>query len=525
MRGALSLLFAGCWIPPVLGAPKLLWISLDGLRGQWIQEWLSGETGHPSGFASLFQRGVVRTLMVPSPANTAPSHATILTGLPAAGHGVYGNAQWNGSNMVSGFGAQIHAATFPEVLQQHGYRVASLSFPGVHPAQVSLSTEFPDAYALPYRTVRAAEGDTISLWDQGPRARVSLKGGLALESSGCKTASSGPRIVRLVCGQTTLVVKLTGEPGSLRISPPGTIEAGPPGFRDRLTSLGLIPFFGRDFGLKDADREGFFLELEEKTRVFGRVLREAVQSSWNLDAVFAYFEELDLLGHLYEGDPAATPLRFRHLKVLDNALGEVLSDLPPSTQVVLLGDHGISQTQVRIDVRMVTGFPKDLTLDASGGTLLAWGKGDRAAPWVRALASSLRDARIPWLPAERLFSQVDVPGGGGAGVQPWVLAYTEPGITLGQGLGRSWVLERRPTYNPLGFEAFVSKDTTPLTLLGSHGHRASHPAMATTLVLAGDRLRPRGETLGPWSSLDVASFVATRLGVPFPRSAPKRAAP
>jgi hypothetical protein len=333
-----------------------------------------------------------------------------------------------------------------------------------------------------------------------------------------------------------------GKALSLYISATTTNRVNPAEFAQKLDERGLIFAAGKDYGTRTAFGDTAFLAtMEQNLRYFTATSHEAL-SSTGTDAVFLYFEDLDVLGHQYAGDAKSTGIVDEHLRKFDQAIGSIFARIRPETNVLIAGDHGMSA--INFELNALELIPADIRskfqVRASGGSLFIYGP-DKASltalppaseSYFQQLVSTLEGATLPGETDKKIFSHVIVRGTqaaidagwrDGNTPLPWVFATVQPGVgiksTTEQGLLLS--LRQGATVSP---ELLARAIKTPDGKLpepvpyGQHGHASETADMKTSVIAFGPALTGAFAAVTDTTNLQLAPRVADALGWQRPAS-------
>ena len=116
-------------------------------------------------------------------------------------------------------------------------------------------------------------------------------------------------------------------------------------------------------GHESADPRTFYEQCLEMAMVRTARVRRALRSRRH-ELVFGYTSGLDLIGHVSHDRPA---LQERAYHELDEVVGELVTDLEPEDELVLVSDHGL-QEGLHTDEAMIAATDPGV-VDAVGGVL------------------------------------------------------------------------------------------------------------------------------------------------------------
>jgi predicted AlkP superfamily pyrophosphatase or phosphodiesterase len=588
---------------PAATGIKLVWISLDGLQHDMLQQFVARQeraqngprqAGRSARDSSLHKFGIKyllaqksawKSLQVSDPTITASSHASTMTCASPGLHGVIANSQWNGEKTENGFDKIHQTETFVQALRSSGHTVWVSGYPGFDgrapnriadtsvsydsptgksqiialqntdgsaQAQVNIAITpkagAPDApkYQLVFQPDANSDSGKLLLDNQvigsvGTDSWTEIK----IDDS---NVSAGEPAVRAASQMASVRLFKTdsgapaGKALSLYISATTTNRVNPAEFAQKLDERGLIFAAGKDYGTRAAFGDTAFLAtMEQNLRYFTATSHEAL-SSTGTDAVFLYFEDLDVLGHQYAGDAKSTAVVDAHLRKFDQALGSIFARIRPETNVLIAGDHGMSA--INFELNALELIPADIRskfqVRASGGSLFVYGP-DKASltalppaneSYFQQLVSALEGATLPGETDKKIFSHVIVRGTqaaidagwrDGNTQLPWVFATVQPGVgiksTTDQGLLLS--LRQGATVSP---ELLARAIKTPDGKLpepvpyGQHGHASETADMKTSVIAFGPALTPAFAGVSNTTNLLLSPRVADALGWQRPAS-------
>ncbi|MFW7377287.1 MAG: alkaline phosphatase family protein [Oligoflexus sp.] len=545
---------------------RLFWLSLDGLQKAKIESLLPYLTeAHPLGLKYLLNlENWQSELEINNPTITASSHISTISCLPPGEHGIIANRQWNGSSYVSGFTADYGKETFVQTLVKHGLRVASLGYPSIDGSSPGRSASFGASYDDPIN-----RGSIVSLsWGesrviQSP-SRINSNETIPIE---VQVADDG-KILTMVQGDQrfeaqvgdwsniffttnelkhlTVVAFLARNEASssveIYISPTMINHAHPQSFQQRLDSLNLVFSPGKDSSLLQKYGDEVFLKsMEHRLHYFTSTARY-ILSEEQPEAFFMYLEDLDVLGHLFEGDEERHALVGQYLAKLDQAVGSIMEQIPDSTEIVILGDHGMAATQYELNVLKLieNEAVSRVKIMTSGGSLFVYGLDaplDSMPPqneaWFQKLVQSFRGARVAFDDNKQLFTKVLVKNSseaqelGLAGAEmPWIIAFSEPGISLKTSFEDRLLLARRQSFRlSITNDELFPDPTESGTLVepkpyGSHGYFSKSDEMRSSLLLHGPKLSQLPAS-SVKSNIRLVPAVADALQLPRPSGCSK----
>ena len=539
---------------------KLVWISLDGLQPEALETWVSKiKNPHPKGLNWLLKsaRGRER-FKVMNPTITAPSHISTITCAGAGVHSIMDNNMWTGQGNTSGFNRAYTPENWVYRLRRQGYKVGSALYPSIDGASDQRSADVGIFYDNPGsqpQILAVAKGSTVgaTIPDRdvpgksypieitaSAESRVSIKtpwGSLAtLELAKPADITFNMKISSFDRKAGVSFLLLTQEPEiTVEVSPIEIMPTMGNDFRADIDRENLIFSGLRDYRFQ-ANIKAYLAALEHRRRGVVKADQMLLSRS-DLDAVFLYFEDLDALLHAYYRDDVVEADVAQYVADFDQDIGSLLSMVSASTDLVVLGDHGMSAIAYVINARKV------LTEEvASKGTVMAGGgalyfyppqgeisKDPPAGLSLNNIAENLRGMELD-LTGKKLFGKVIVRGSpeadeeGLSGKQvPWIMAFANDGVGFKNSVEDKFLLARakwasvaetlRSKYpDPVNNGSLV----TPVPA-GQHGHWNDLSQMRTKLILEG----PRVSNIPSNSlekSLQLVPAVADALGFPRPAS-------
>jgi hypothetical protein len=581
--------------------PKIVWISLDGLKEETLRDFLERErrrspkdpTLHPYGIKYLLEtKGVNARVQISDPTITSSSHASTMTCAPAGVHGIVSNLQWNGIDEESGFEVPYDTETFVHAMRKGGLRVGVSGYPGFDSKTPNRSTDMGIGYPssrgaaaqfvdLPkiangeIFSVQIGVGGQTGLTSQDPASGLKLdlqysqRTGTVIilknnESVGQVIENKWTKIVFESQGRTWAShlrlfrnAKSEHSQLTLYISPAMQNAVFPQELTIKLDRSDIIFPFGKDLALAERFGENAFVEsLEERLMYFTKT-SHALLDEPGMDAVFLYFEDLDVLGHRYEGDTSSLAYVDSHLRKFDQALGSILQRIGPVTNILITGDHGMSAIQYELNALEI--LPAALTtgyqIRTAGGSLFVYGPDAASLRQLppqtenfNRIVEHLKKAQVPGFPKQNMFTKILVRGsqealqaGWGEDVPlPWIhaTARTEIGLVTSVEPGLLVSLRKGFKVSPelLAQSAYAS-DASAIPQppsLGQHGHASEDQKMMTRVFAWGPGLEnefSRGSRSSTGSEATMSSqpsriilnthlvpLVAKALGLPRPAS-------
>ncbi len=511
--------------------PRLVWFSLDGLRRADIEKYLA-MTPHPHahGFKALLERAHWNPeLKITNPTITASSHVSTITCTPPGLNGIIANKQWNGTAMVSGFSAPYRGETFAASMKRQGLNVVAIGYAGLDDANDEHAPTEGVGYDTPLATNKPlykelARGQTDAI-DVPSRITENATHHIVVKSvkDALQFELPNAEVVKASLNQWTnlnfaidgkkeqvpvYVYEVNEKAVKYYVSPTGINPAVPESFRKTLDDANIIFSDAKDYSMLKVSDDMYVSALAHRTEFFKQATLLALQHE-KPDAMFVYFEDLDTLGHQYSGDDTKDALRAAHFAKLDEAVGSILEKLPATTNVLLMGDHGMSTIQYEINGNLLlpSATAKNFITLSSGGAFFLYGKdaalnsmpNDKETGFA-ATVEALRNATVEFDNNRKVFAKVIVKGSdeakelGLAGDDmPWVMAFADPGLGILTSMDTKYLLSRRADF--VIPDALKEKYPDPmnagklvLPLAGAHGHFNESLAMRTSLIMYGPQL-------------------------------------
>jgi predicted AlkP superfamily pyrophosphatase or phosphodiesterase len=547
--------------------PRLIWLTLDALQKANLAPYVSQiQNPHPRGLKWILdhQRANDR-LQVSFPSITASSHITTLTCAASGQHGVFLNGgNWNGERDLNGFAMPYKTETWVQALRDDDKRVAVAAYPSVDGSSESRSGDMGIAYDSPkgrVQYIKLAKGTesivelpshqtpdkkykVALLWSDGEQVKVSgdfpltdaLPVGLAVDSFANDGEGDSLRKAQV----TYLHLGFQGPDNSIivAVSPVSVMPVTGDVLRSRLDGQNIVWSNIRDYGYaKYNGGVALTLETIKHRRNKAMAAIRAMLSIGGSDAYFLYLEDIDVLLHGWIGAPEVEGELVAFLSEFDRELGELIATLPPTTNLVVMGDHGMSAINYELNARKLIpeGLAQYVQVRTSGGTMLLYPAGqlDAAVPQgfnIEQVAERLRSLKVEFDGNRPLFSKVvtrDSDEARSMGLSgpssPWIMAFAHDGIAIQDKIDPNLLIARRATF--MVPEELREKYPDPMnsgiliqpTPLGAHGHDSTLPSMRTHLFAVGPDL----DTLDLSdikTNLHVVPAIADALGWPRPES-------
>lgn len=524
--------------------PKLIWLSIDSLNESGLNQILSKlKKPHPHGFKKLAEiRNRNSSMKVWEPTITASSHISTITCSSAATHGIFANFHFVDGKTSSGFSAPFKTETFATVLKNHGLKVVTGAYPSLDNSEPGRTVDEGFAYGDTF-----GQGKTYFLKKQNNQIEHVWSPVAEIESLRVRFSATGGEIANLDCSNATCSLQpaqkkkfwdLTFEVGDNRlrayiqflegkdpafyISPLTSNNAFPQRVKKQLNSCNYIFSPGKNSSLAKWGAADFIGGLEHRLSFFESVWQHYIPST-DADAIFLYLEDIDSIRHQYSGDDSVDEDVASHFERVDKLLGEFFASIPASTNVVVLGDHGMSTIKKDLNIRKILqnhGLDR-IDIFTSGGTLMLFDKEKQTKnsatmpdaddiKWLRKIKKNLEEFRLPD-DIKNVFRKVLIKGSNEmlvAGLShpnaPFLMAFAHEDFSLQNSLSNELILA--DINNP------ASEPPRPR---GQHGHSSDSPQMSSYLVGWGPILDSL-DLKRVASNIDLVPALGQALGWPTP---------
>ncbi|MCX6119713.1 MAG: alkaline phosphatase family protein, partial [Proteobacteria bacterium] len=527
---------------------------------------------HPRGLKwILHSQNGKQGLNVGFPSITAPSHISSLTCSKSGSHGVFLNGgNWNGVSNQNGFAMPIKTEIWAKTLKDAGYKVAVAAYPSLDGSSPDRAGDIGIAYDSPtgkYQYVKlskaqdpsegeSAEFEVASRFEKdrkykfkinrtpGAKATVTsdflgsqkltLNEGKVVDAFGVDGIDSDKRTASV----SFMDLGVQSETSIVAVSPLSVMPVTGSKLKQVLDSKNIVWSNMRDYGLANyKNGDDFMLESvrhRRKAELAGIQQMLALNSS---DALFAYFEDIDVLLHAWIGLPEMDQKIADYLSEFDQDLGQLIQSLPQSTNIVAVGDHGMTPVDYEINVRML--LPENLLnkfqVRVSGGALFLYPAGDlsgRPDPETNldSVVQALKDARVEFDGNRPVFNKVFTRYSDQArslgihtDISPWIMAFADDRIGLQNRLENTYLVSRRQTFSVP--EVLKPKYPDPMNSgklvlpipMGAHGHDSDLASMKSFYFLKGNDF-VKSERGSIRSNTDLVPVIADALGWPRPLS-------
>lgn len=542
---------------------KLVWMSLDGFQPKALEPWVAKiKNPHPKGLMWLLTKARGKNdFRVINPTITAPSHIATITCSPAGTHGILDNSSWTGSGTISGFGKAYEPENWIARLRRQGLRVGVAFYPSIDWNGESRSADVGIAYDT------AGSSTQMIAISKNASADVIIPARSSVEKSFTLRLSSGPN------GEVTGNTPWGAIPQLTVAKPHDFLFKSKVNGSDRtaavsvlLVSVGeksvvavspvqFMPAFGEEFRAW-VDRQNIFFSSLKDYKMQSHVpsylgamahrqddiikVNLELLGRGDLDAVFLYFPDLDSLLHGFYRDSANERNVVEYLTRFDRELGKVMTAIPKTADLLVVGDHGMSAIAYSLNARKILGEETAGKghVTTSGGAMYFYppaGSLNASAPAdvnLELIAQRLRKMEFE-VTKQKIFAKVLVRGtkeaikeGLAGDEMPWIMAFANDGIGFKNSVEDRLLLARAPwasipDHLKVKYSDAVNNGTVDRPVpAGQHGHYNGLPQMRTRLVMSGPRL-----SKVPLSkverSLQLVPVVADAEGWPRPKGCAK----
>jgi hypothetical protein len=495
-------------------SPKLVWLSIDSLNKNGLESALRViENPHPFGFKKILENANKKNhLKIQEPTITASSHISTITCSPAARHGTFANSQWSGSAMISGFVRPYGTETFATAIKNSGRKVVTAGYPTLDNQEPTRTVD----EGFTYGTSLGRSGILKTRSQSELKHSWSLEEGLTLEVHFDKAAPF--RRSSFTCNPEPCRITESGVDGIFDVTfsrPREHLRAYiqllnesevyfsqlkkssvfPAAVSQLHRQCGLIFSPGKNPALTQYGSKATIGGMKHNLRYFSLNWAHYLPST-RADALFMYLEDLDALRHQFADKISFERDAVEHLSEVDKLVGEFLQSLPKDTNVVVLGDHGMSAVKTELNIRQI--IPRNASEKAeivsSGGSLFIYGRDSQSKNlnqkpsaselgWLRETRKKLLNFRVPGL-NKKVFEQVFIKGstemqeaGLAHAEAPYLIAFSNPDFSIRDSLSSELILADTRW-------AEGQRPTPP----GQHGHSSSDARMHTFVAMWGPEL-------------------------------------
>lgn len=523
--------------------PKLIWVSLDSLNETGLKQAVGLlKSPHPFGLKKIFSsRNQNPRLKIHDPTITATSHISTMTCSPAGRHGTFANSQWEGDAIVSGFVRPYQTETFATAILNSGRKVVTAGYPTLDNLESTRTVSEGFAYgeSTGKSTVTKLQPGTplTYAWTQSglntafeltfPQGELRQKNDISCLPHPCKVEDSGVKNIFDVTFIDTqknyraYIQKLNES--QIYISQLRSNNSFPAAVRETQERCGLIFSPGKNSRLSEFGMTTLMGGMEHNLIYFDRNWAHYLPSTRG-DALFLYLEDLDALRHQLGDQIEQSPEAVAHVAKVDQLIGELVQSLPPESNILFVGDHGMSRIQFEINVRRVlppTALSHSQIL-TSGGSLFLYGRnGGKTAPetdpskeqliWLRKAKSKLTRFKLSQID-EKVFAKVYIknsPEMIAAGLNhknaPLLIAFANPKFALQDSLSADLILA--------DVKGMQGQRPRPA---GQHGHTSDHGLMKAFVAGWGPAL-DKIQFNSVQSNIDLVPAVGQALGWPIPK--------
>lgn len=528
-------------------APKLIWVSLDSLNGAGLKQAVGLlKTPHPFGLKKILDsRNQNSHLRIHEPTITAPSHISTMTCSSAGKHGTFANTQWDGQAMVSGFVRPNGTETFATALFNSGRKVVTAGYPtldNLEPTR-TVSEGFAYGHSTGKSTVLGLKAGTplSHVWTQSdsnttfelnlPNGELRQRNDIRCLPDPCRIENSGVENIFDVTfmhaqGNYRAYIQKLNE-SHVYISQLRSNHSFPPSVKTSQERCGLIFSPGKNSRLSEFGMTALIGGMEHNLIYFDRNWAHYLPST-RADALFLYLEDLDALRHQLADQIGQSPEAIAHVAKVDHLLGELVQSLPRESNIVFVGDHGMSEVQIELNVRRIlpSAALDNSQILTSGGSLFLYERdslesGHGSHPnkkqdrWLREAKKQLTGFKFA--PGnESVFARVyikNTPEMIAAGLNhknaPLLIAFANPKFALKDSLSAELVIA----------DATGNQGPKPLPA-GQHGHTSDHELMKAFVAGWGPQL-DTVDFNAIKTNLDLVPAVAQALRWPIPKHCAK----
>lgn len=526
-----------------------MFISLDGLNFEALKYYVPMlRSPHPQGLTRLLKHSNSNTsLIINNPTITSSSHTTTISCTTAEKHGIYANSQWNGSKFVSGFSAPTATETFASSLKNSGLKVVTAGYPALDQSEpgrtVSSGFAYGDSIGQSKILTLKNQEQQFHAWRDKQNAeigqivlerkpdgtmKVSCKSKNCWSNLSAKQNFFNIRIRHKDQVYSGYVLNLKNQLSQFYVSQLATNKAFPKETSATLDQCGIVFSPGKDLSLAEHGAEPIILGMKHRLNFFANAWTHYLPKT-DADAIFMYLEDIDSLRHQFAGDKDSEKLVVQHLEEVDRLLGDFISSLPKQSNVVIMGDHGMSTIWRELNIRKI--LPAQALNESiaatSGGTLMLYSKKSQskgsltAAPtqqdleWLNEAKRTLNAFRLAD-DTGPVFEKIFIKGSEEmkqAGLAhpdaPFLIAFANERFGLRDATRADLVLS--DSLNP--------KMPTP-TPRGQHGHFNLNPTMKSFLAVWGPELdKLSAQNIS--TNSEVVPAIAKALNWPVPSQCQK----
>jgi hypothetical protein len=523
-------------------SPKLIWLSIDSLNASGLEDTLRViPNPHPFGFKKILENANKNThLKVQEPTITASSHISTITCSSPAMHGTFANSQWNGNAIISGFVRSYNTETFATAIKNSGRKVVTAGYPTLDNKESTRTVHEGFAYgdsigrsSVIKATSKAELKHSWSSDEDGLTLEVFLKNTRPLQTSSfscmpepCKVTASGvDEIFNVTFERPQQLLRAYVQALNERdiyFSQLKKSKVFPNAVSQLHRQCGLVFSPGKNPSLSEYGLKVTMGGMKHNLRYFELNWAHYLPST-RADAIFMYLEDLDALRHQLADRVSLEKDAVEHLTAVDKLIGEFLESLPQSTNVVILGDHGMATVKTELNIRKIlpVNTLEQSQIITSGGSLFLYGRGSQSIElsqvpsgkersWLLEAKTRLENYRAPGN-NKKVFAQVLIKGspemkesGLAHPESPYLIAFTYPEFSIKDSLSSELILA----------DASWDEGKRPVPP-GQHGHSSLDKFMHTFVTGWGPQIGSVSfNTLQ--SNLDLVPAVGKALQWPVP---------
>lgn len=527
---------------PADHSPKLVWLSIDSLNESGLREFVPRlRNPHPFGFKKILEHVNKQShLKIHDPTITASSHISTITCSSAERHGTFANSQWSGIGMASGFTRLYGTETFATSIKNAGLKVVTAGYPTLDNAESTRSVSEGFAYGLSLSRSSVVKkgtntevnhkwplGNEIPLEVQFKPAKALHKKDIICKPMPCSVSMSGVDNIFNVTfkrqtGSLRAYIQVLNE-NEFYFSQLKKNQIFPESVNRLHEQCELIFSPGKNPALASYGVSATLGGMKHNLRYFDHNWAHYLPMT-RADALFMYLEDLDALRHQLADQLPHEAAALDHLAQVDTLIGDFLQSLPEATNVLILGDHGMSTVKRELNIRQIlpASALKHLQIVTSGGSLFLYGRDSQASN----MSSTPSRSELVWLTDARrtllnfkdptsnknVFTQVLIKGSADmrkAGLAhpeaPFLVAFTHPDFAIKDSLTPQLTLSD------------ASRTDGPIpTPPGQHGHSSQHALMSSLVTGWGPQLSSvRFDKLK--SNLEIVPAVGNALKLPIPK--------
>lgn len=499
---------------PSTNPPKLIWLSLDSLNLSGLEEIVGQlKSPHPRGLKWLFEsQNKNPYLTIIEPTITSSSHISTITCSSAGTHGIFANSQWNGAKMISGFNAPFATETFATTLKNAGLKVVSAGYPSLDNSepgrQVSEGFSYGESSGRSQIHTLVPDQPITHVWKDNNGNVIEELSFTGNEIANFKNFSCKQNRCTFEHSAVGNLVDITintqkqnyrayaqplqNEKTSIFISQLSSNKSFPEEFLKKQEKCGKIFSPGKDHTLAQFGAKQLIYGFEHRLKFFDWHWTYYLPKT-DADVLFLYLEDIDALRHQYAGDFQAREAVAEHYARVDEVVGRFIASLPMATNVVVLGDHGMSTISKELNIRKILPAKAlaETYIVTSGGTLMLYGRKSQGQDlsvlpdsserdWLQDAKNKILDFRLPGS-NEAVFHKAFIKGTPeiqNAGLAhknaPFLIAFANENFALQNAMVNELILgdihdPSKPTPRPRGQHGHTQDSTKMKTFLAGWG--------------------------------------------------------